>query len=106
MKRIDKKSGFLILLAVAGLILMLWGFFSPKKDSTDTKDILEAQFEQAIAELENIDSAKVIIKKDEGKITGAIAVCSGGGDKERENVTNLLSSGLDLPSNKIYVVCN
>lgn len=106
MKFLSKKTGLITALAVVGVLLMLAGIILPHTDENEEKSNLESRFEEAILKLEGISEADVIIQRNGEEITGAVAVCKGGGDGERETVTKLLCSGLDLPANRIYVVCN
>ncbi len=106
MKFSNKKARLIGLLAVIGIVLMLIGMLLPATRKDEEKSDLELRYEEAIIKLEGIDEADVIIQKSGDKITGAVAVCKGGTDTDRETVTKLLSSGLDLPANRIYVVCN
>ncbi len=107
MKFSNKKAGLITLVAIIGILLMLAGMLLPQlTKNEEEKSDLELRYEQAIMKLDSISEAEVIIQKSGDKITGAVAVCKGGSDSVRETVTNLLCSGLDLPANRIYVVCN
>lgn len=105
MKFSKKKTLLVAVAATVGIVLMLVGTLAGK-GGENVKSTLELRYEEAITGLEGISEAEVIIQEKDGKITGAVAVCKGGTDSERETVTKLLSSGLDLPANRIYVVCN
>lgn len=106
MKILNKKARLIAVFAALGVILMLLGMLFPFSKKDGEKSDLELRYEEAILKLEGITQAEVIIQKNGDKITGAVAVCKGGTDTDRETVTKLLSSGLDLPANRIYVVCN
>ena len=106
MKLRNKRTVIFAILGALGIILMLVGSFLPSFAKDDEKSSLESRFEEAILKLSGISEADVIIQKSGDEITGAVAVCKGGTDAEREVITRLLCSGLDLPSNRIYVVCN
>lgn len=106
MKVLSKKAGVITVLAIIGILLMVAGTIIPHSENGKDKSDLEKRFEEAILKLDGISEAEVIIQKNGDEITGAVAVCKGGTDSERETVTKLLCSGLDLPANRIYVVCN
>lgn len=106
MRAKNKKAWLLAALAVVGAALMLFGSLLPTLGGKEEKSELESRFEQAITKLPGISKADVIIQKSGDLVTGAVAVCVGGSDADREVITNILCSGLDLPSNRIYVVCN
>lgn len=107
-KKIPKKAIIIGLCAVLGVALIILGSLSVKGKADGSSEIseLESKFERAILGMEGISEVRVIITEQNGSIAGAAAVCKGGSGNDERRITELLKSGLDLPANRIYVVCN
>lgn len=103
----NKKILTAVIAAVAalGIALMVLGSIPGKEESAESAE-LEEKFEKAILMMDGVEEANVIITKSGDEITGAAAVCKGGGAAIEERVTKLLCSGLNLSASKIYVICN
>ena len=81
--------------------------YTPRQTSSVSQcSELEARFESAIAGIDGISDVELIINMSEGEVRGAAAVCCSTRADAVERVSGLLASGLDLPYNRIYVVCN
>lgn len=125
------RKPWILLAGVLGVVLLLAGTLSAKRQDSATgtakesesdayRHALENQIAAALSEVEGVGKTRVLLTLESGeqllydgskkvgsvppRVLGAVVICEGGGaDRVKREVTDLVSALCRLPANRIHV---
>jgi len=94
-----------IVLLILGILLVFGSDLIIKRKNAENSDKMEARIASMIDDLEGVSDSKVILlTDDDGNVTGAAVICSGGElSQNKKNIIDMITSLFGVGASDVFV---